>query len=68
MRIMIVCVNCIQETIYRGGRGGGREVNGHALWEKLKFSESQKWHFGDNGIPCVIIHTVIVHFIVIIWG
>ena len=27
----------------------GWKVNGHALWEKLKFSESQKWHFGVMG-------------------
>ena len=31
-------VNCMQVTV---GVGGG-EVNAHALWEKLKFSESQK--------------------------
>ena len=26
-------VNCIQVTSYRGGGG---EVNGHALWEKIE--------------------------------
>ena len=33
MTIMMVQVNSIQITNYRG-RG---EVNGHVLWEKLKF-------------------------------
>ena len=33
----------------QGLGGGGAEVNGHALWEKLKFSESQKLYFGVMG-------------------
>ena len=32
----------------QGWEGGG-EVNGHVLWEKLKFSESQKLYFGVMG-------------------
>ena len=39
-------VNCIQVTNYKGGEG---EVNGNALWENFKFSESQKWYFGVMG-------------------
>ena len=39
-------VYSIQITNYRG-RGG--EINGHVLWEKLKFSESQKWYSGVMG-------------------
>ena len=35
MGIMIVLVNWMQVIVEVG------EVNGHALWEKLKFSESQ---------------------------
>ena len=30
-------------------QGLGGEVNGHAVWEKLKFLESQKLYFGVMG-------------------
>ena len=42
-------VNLLYSSNKLQGLGGGAEVNGHALWEKLKFSENQKLYFGVMG-------------------
>ena len=49
------------------GLGGGRSLWACSLGKIEVFRKSEIVFWG-NGIPCVIIHTVIVHFIVIMWG